>query len=301
MREHYRKRYRYVLVDEYQDTNQPAVRDRARRSASAHANVCVVGDDDQSIYGWRGADVRKILGFERDFPGAKRRAARDQLPLDAADPRRRQRRDPPQRRRATRRRCDSARGAGEPVRVMRAKDETAEAQLVGRRDAPAAAARGGAARGLRDPLPHPGAVPAVRGGAARERAARTWWSAACRSSTARRCATSSRTSSSRVNPHDETALLRVINTPARGVGKASLDRVLAFATEHGISASQAFERAAEIEGLSPQAVEGYRALRAIARRVRPRRRRTRPRRPARALPRARRLPRRGRRASTPTR
>ena len=64
-----------------------------------------------------------------------------------------------------------------------------------------------------------------------------------------------------VNPRDETSLLRIINTPSRGVGKASLDRVLAFATDHGISASEAFERAGEIEGLSPQSVEGYRKLR----------------------------------------
>jgi DNA helicase-2/ATP-dependent DNA helicase PcrA len=65
-----------------------------------------------------------------------------------------------------------------------------------------------------------------------------------------------------VNPRDETSLLRIINTPARGVGKASIDRVLEFATEEGISAGEAFERATEIEGLSPQAVEGYRKLRA---------------------------------------
>jgi len=64
-----------------------------------------------------------------------------------------------------------------------------------------------------------------------------------------------------VNPRDETSLLRIINIPARGVGKASLDRVLAFATEHGISAAEAFERASEIDGLSPQAVEGYGKLR----------------------------------------
>ncbi len=63
-----------------------------------------------------------------------------------------------------------------------------------------------------------------------------------------------------VHDKDETALLRVINTPPRGVGKASLDRVIAFATDHGISATEAFERADEIEKVNPQAVEGYRRL-----------------------------------------
>ena len=63
------------------------------------------------------------------------------------------------------------------------------------------------------------------------------------------------------NPHDETSLLRVVNTPPRGVGKSSLDKVLDFATRHGVGASHAFERATEIEGLPPAAAEGYRALR----------------------------------------
>lgn len=70
--ERYRRRYRYLLVDEYQDTNQAQyqlVRLLAAPSAGGHGNVMVVGDDDQSIYAFRGADIRNILDFEKDFPG----------------------------------------------------------------------------------------------------------------------------------------------------------------------------------------------------------------------------------------
>jgi DNA helicase-2/ATP-dependent DNA helicase PcrA len=254
----YRKRYRHILVDEYQDTNHPQY-ELVRLLGEEHRNVCVVGDDDQSIYGWRGADIRKILGFHLDFTGAKtvrlQTNYRSTRPiLNAANT--------VIRRNSSRheKALESARGHGEPVRVVRLKDEVTEASFV--------------VDEMRKLLRLEEAVPKDFAILCRTQVQFRPFEVELRANGLPYTVVGGMSFFDRkevrdviaflklaANTADETALLRVINTPARGVGKASIDRVIEFATENAISAAAAFERAGEIEGVTPQAVAGYRALR----------------------------------------
>jgi DNA helicase II / ATP-dependent DNA helicase PcrA len=258
VRTHYRRRYRYVLVDEYQDTNHPQY-EIVRHIGGEHRNVCVVGDDDQSIYGWRGADIQKILGFHHDFQGAKivrlQTNYRSTRPiLEAANTV--IRKNTSRHEKA----LESARGHGDPVAYVRLQDEVAEAQYV--------------VKGIRNLLRLDEAKPADFAILCRTQIQFRPFEGELRANGIPYVVVGGMSFFDRkevrdivaflklaVNPLDETSLMRVINTPPRGVGKASLDKVVAFATEHAISASEAFERAPEIEGVMPAAVEGYGKLR----------------------------------------
>jgi ATP-dependent DNA helicase UvrD/PcrA len=128
VRERYRRRFLYVLVDEYQDTNRPQY-ELVRLLTGEHGNVTVVGDEDQSIYSWRGADIRNILDFERDFKGARvlrleQNYRSSQAILDAASAL------VAHNERRKGKTLRAVRTGGEPVRLHRASDEYEEAASV---------------------------------------------------------------------------------------------------------------------------------------------------------------------------
>ena len=124
----YQERWQYVMVDEYQDTNRVQYR-LVNQLAAAHRNLCVVGDPNQSVYGWRGADIRNILDVETDFPDVAvvklERNYRSTEPIlagaNAVVANNHDRRELVLR---------SEKGDGEPIRLYRARDERDEAQFV---------------------------------------------------------------------------------------------------------------------------------------------------------------------------
>jgi len=252
IRDAYRDRYRYVMVDEYQDTNGPQY-EIVRGIADGHQNLCVVGDDDQSIYGWRGADVSKILGFDRDFKQAltvrleTNYRSTDQI-LSAANK--------VITHNTTRheKSLRSAKGHGEPIRYQRLDGEEEEAVFVVReimRERAETKIRLGQFAILFRTANQPRTFEA-----ALRREGVPYKLVGGRSFFDRKEVRDLLAYLKIIaNPEDETSLLRIINVPPRGVGKKSVERVLAHATELGITANQAFREASEIEGVPPAAVE----------------------------------------------
>src|SRR5438270_3563134 len=130
VRAKYAEQFRYVMVDEYQDTNRPQYL-LIRRLAEVHRNLCVVGDPDQSMYNWRGADLRNILDFEHDFPEAKfvkleRNYRSTQIILDAASAVIRENRNRKDKRLWT------DRAGGAQVMYFRGADDLEEAAFISR-------------------------------------------------------------------------------------------------------------------------------------------------------------------------
>lgn len=253
------ERFRYVMVDEYQDTNGPQY-EIVRQIVAPHRNLCVVGDDDQSIYGWRGADVAKILGFEQDFPGATvirletnyRSTARI---LDAANrviAHNTERHDKTLR---------SGLDEGHHPAVQRHDDETEEADWL------AADIHGRLM--ARVPPEHLAVLfrtqQQPRALESALRAARIPYTLVGGQSFFDRKEIRDVLAYVRLlaNPDDEPSFLRIVNRPARGIGKGSVDKVLELATDRGVGAREAFDLARHEGLLSAAAEQGYDDLTAV--------------------------------------
>src|SRR5262245_9960025 len=240
-RERWSKRFRYVLVDEYQDTNH-AQYVLLQLLAAEHGNLMVVGDPDQSVYGFRGADIRNILEFERDFPGTRTIALEQNYrstnailgAANAVIEHNRERKD---------KRLWSELGEGEPVHVVEVEDEHAEARFVaaeiaalveagfGRREIAVVYRTNAQSRVLEDVLVRQGIDYQVIGGP------RFYERAEIKDAIAYLQAID--------NPYDSVSLTRIANRPRRGLGDTSLARLGTFAGGEGISLWEALGRADE--------------------------------------------------------
>jgi DNA helicase-2/ATP-dependent DNA helicase PcrA len=222
-RQYYSRKFRYVMIDEYQDTNRPQYL-LIRRLAEAHRNVAVVGDPDQSIYKWRGADLRNILDFEQDFPEARtvrleQNYRSTQVILDAATAVIRQNRNRKDKRLWT------DRAGGARIISYRGNDELEEADFIVRTLKQARAENGDAtmavlyrinaqSRAIEDSLMRESVPYKIIGGV------RFYERKEIKDSLAYLKLI--------MNPHDDVSLRRVINVPARGIGKGVMDNLQAL-------------------------------------------------------------------------
>jgi DNA helicase II / ATP-dependent DNA helicase PcrA len=259
----FRRRFQFVLVDEYQDTNHAQYR-FLNLLAAEHRNLMVVGDDDQSIYGWRGADIRNILDFEKDFPGAalvrlEQNYRSTGRILDAANRVIAENR----RRKGKTLRTDAA--PGELLTRVEAVDERDEAEWIaaeiealcggtpGRtlRDFVVLYRTNAQSRALEEALRRYGLPYQIVGGTRfYERREIMDLLAYLRLIS---------------NPRDAGAFERIVNYPRRGIGDTSRARLVAWAAETGLPPVEAAARADECPGIKPGAAA---ALRGFAERIR---------------------------------
>ncbi len=224
VRAKYAERFRFVLVDEYQDTNRPQYL-LIRRLAEGHRNLCVVGDPDQSIYKWRGADLRNILDFERDFSEARiikleQNYRSTTIILDAATAVISQNRNRKEKRLWT------DRSGGARLAYFRGSDDLEEADFIMRTaragladDVDASVAvlyrTNAQSRTIEDALMREGLAYKIVGGV------RFYERREIKDALAYMRLV--------INPHDDVSLRRVINVPARGIGKGVMEAVEKFA------------------------------------------------------------------------
>ena len=261
-RERYNRRYRYLLIDEYQDTNRPQY-ELMKLLTGPENNVCVVGDEDQSIYSWRGADIRNILEFEKDFPGVKtirleQNYRSTQVILEAAGA--------VVARNAQRKGKDlwTAREGGAKIGYYEAPDGENEALFIAdyvnkylrqageTEEQPRAAVlyrTNSQSRLVEEALRRYGISYTMVGGF----------------SFYERAEIKDVLSYLKLvqNPHDSIALQRVVNTPARGIGRTTLDTLERLAIETGTSTYTAIGHALR-EKLLPSraliALDGFRRM-----------------------------------------
>jgi DNA helicase-2/ATP-dependent DNA helicase PcrA len=241
-----RRRFDYVLVDEFQDTNATQYR-LLRELTREHKNLCVVGDDDQSIYRWRGADVRNIRGFKHDFPGAKvvkleqnyRSTARIvKAALGVIEPS--TQREPKE--------LWTANEDGAAIEVVAVKDERDEAAHVVR------VIQEGRASGI-DPKEIAVFYRVHAQSRVLEEALRAVnlpYQIVGGMKFYERAEVKDAISYLRVlvNPKSDVDLARIINVPARGIGATTMERLALFAAERGISMHDALARVDECDEIA---------------------------------------------------
>jgi DNA helicase-2/ATP-dependent DNA helicase PcrA len=249
----YQNRFRYILIDEYQDTNPPQF-NLVRLLTQRHQNLCVVGDPDQSIYRFRAADIRNILEFERHYPRAKtivlaQNYRSTKVILQAANAvirHNRARRE---------KQLTTQNPVGEPIRGLIAPTAEAEADLV--------------VEALLQWQRQRSHLPEAETRAAilyRTNAQSRLFEEACRRrgvpyvlvggfSFYQRAEIKDALAYLRLllNPHDDAAFERIINVPARGIGKATLEIITARAARDGLSRWTAMEQVLAEGALNPRA------------------------------------------------
>ena len=259
-RRSYQERWRYLHVDEYQDTNRPQYL-WVKALAAGHRNLAVVGDDDQSIYGWRGADIRNILDFERDWPDAtvvklEQNYRSTQLILDAAHA------VVSKNEARTDKKLWTKNDRGRLIERFEAYNEEEEAEWIVRRVEELTGTRGSVltrraddgggtsssatSRSSTGPTPSPGR--SRRRASATASATRS--SAGPGSTPGARSRTRWPTSGSSAPTPTSVSFERVINVPARSIGDKTIEVVRAVASREDVPYWLALERAAE-GGVAP--------------------------------------------------